>query len=93
MWLIFLNSLVIKTNVDNSKAFDHASFCQANMTPRLRLQMARQTYVEWPPGGSEMGEQLFWAQLRQAPARPSSSIVNSPVSAQLFAAHVPHDAD
>ena len=58
------------------------------MTPRLRLQMARQSYVEWPPGGSEMGEQLFWAQLRQALGKPSSSIVNPPVSQQFFAAHV-----
>ena len=66
---------------------------QANMTPRLRLQMARQTYVEWPPGGSEVAEQLFWAQLRQALGRRTTSIVNSPVSAQLYAAHVASNGD
>jgi hypothetical protein len=77
-------------NISSSR---YSIVVQVNVTPRLRLQMARQTYVEWPPEGSssEVGRQLFWAQLRQALSRPTASIANSPVSAQLFAEHVAQD--
>ena len=43
-----------------------------NMTPRLRLQMARQTYVEWTD--NPVGQQLFWAKLTQALTSPLTSV-------------------
>ena len=48
-----------------------------NLSPRLRLQMKRQTYIEWP-ADSETGQQLFWAKLGEALKKPSSSIVSAP---------------
>ena len=49
-----------------------------NLSPRLRLQLQRQTYIEWP-GYSDAGQQLFWAKLSQALAKPSLSVLNDPV--------------
>ena len=34
------------------------------ITPRLRYQMERQTYIEWT--GSQVGQKLFWKQLLRA---------------------------
>ena len=43
-----------------------------NMTPRLRLQMARQTYVEWT--NNPVGQQLFWAKLTRVLTAPLTSV-------------------
>ena len=43
-----------------------------NMSPRLRLQMARQTYVEWTD--NHVGQQLFWAKLIRALTAPMTSV-------------------
>ena len=43
-----------------------------NMSPRLRLQMARQTYAEWTD--NPVGQQLFWAKLMQALTVPLTSV-------------------
>ena len=41
----------------------------SNVPPRLRIQMERQTYIEWP-GDNEVGQHLFWAKLNQSLSRP-----------------------
>ena len=41
-----------------------------NIPPRLKLQMARQTYIEWP-GESKQGEELFWKLLNQSLSKAS----------------------
>ena len=43
-----------------------------NMSPRLRLQMARQTYVEWTE--NHVGQQFFWAKLAKALIAPLTSV-------------------
>ena len=43
-----------------------------NMSPRLRLQMARQTYVEWTD--NPVGQQLFWVKLTRALTAPFTSV-------------------
>ena len=48
-----------------------------NLSPRLRLQMKRQTYIEWS-ADNETGQQLFWAKLGEALKKPSNSIVSAP---------------
>ena len=48
------------------------------LTTRLRLQLARRTYVEWTPD-SAVGQQLFWEQLRRALATPSAAILQGEI--------------
>ena len=48
------------------------------LTTRLRLQLARRTYVEWI-SDSAIGQQLFWAQLRRALAAPSTSVLQGDI--------------
>ena len=48
---------------------------EVNKTPRLRLQMQTQTYVEWT--SSEVGQQLFWARLTQAMRRRAERVSDS----------------
>ena len=43
-----------------------------NMSPRLCLQMARQTYVEWTD--NPVGQQLFWGKLTRALRAPLTSV-------------------
>ena len=47
-----------------------------NLSPRLRLQMKRQTYIEWPEC-NETGQHLFWAKLCEALKQPSESVVSA----------------
>ena len=53
--------LVLLENIDD-----------VNMNPRLRLQMAHQTYVEWT--NNHVGQQLFWAKLIRALTAPLISV-------------------
>jgi len=46
-----------------------------NISQSLRLQMSRQTYIQWTNDGA--GQKLFWARLTQALRRPSPSFVRS----------------
>jgi len=48
---------------------------EINITPRLRLQMAQQTYVEWT--NNPINQQLFWKLLTRAIKKPTLSILNS----------------
>lgn len=53
-----------------------------NMNPRLQLQMQKKTYIEWTD--NQIGQQLFWAQLKQALAKNSNSLINSVPPPELF---------
>ena len=55
---------------------------EVNMSPRLRLQMQRQTYIEWTD--SVMGQQVFWARLGKALRRPNQSVANAPIPRSEF---------
>ena len=45
-----------------------------NITPRLSLQMKRQTYINWTE--DPVGQALFWKKLRRALQKPVASIVH-----------------
>jgi len=53
-----------------------------NISPRLRLQMHRQTYIEWTD--NVVGQQLFWARLGQALRRPDESVIHSSLPQSMF---------
>src|SRR6218665_2619808 len=54
-----------------------------NLTPRLQIQMQRRTYIEWTKQ-SKVGQQLFWANLKHALAKPSESLMNESLSRKLL---------
>src|SRR6218665_3460163 len=54
-----------------------------NLTPRLAIQMQRRTYIEWTKQ-SNVGQQLFWANLKHALAKPSDSFMNESLSKELL---------
>jgi len=62
-----------------------------NLTPRLHLQMQRQTYIEWTD--SPVGQQVFWARLVQALRVPSQSVTNSPLPQSEFVEFHQQDED
>jgi Leucine-rich repeat (LRR) protein len=47
-----------------------------NITPRLAMQMKRQTFVVWTD--NEMGKKLFWKKLHKAVKRPVDSVMFDP---------------
>ena len=54
-----------------------------NMNPRIQLLMQNKTYIEWTD--NHIGQQLFWARLRQVLAKQSNSFINSTPPKELFA--------
>src|SRR6218665_500737 len=46
-----------------------------NLTLRLQIQMQRRTYIEWTKQ-SNVGQQLFWANLKHTLAKSSDSFMN-----------------
>src|SRR6218665_736468 len=54
-----------------------------NLTPRLQIQMQRRTYIEWTKQ-SNVGQQLFWANLKHALDKPSHSLMNESLSISLL---------
>jgi toll-like receptor 13 len=64
---------------------------EINQSPRLKLQMQRQTYIEWTD--SEVGQQLFWARLRQALRGPDQSLVQEELPRNMFVQSVNIDDD
>ena len=48
-----------------------------NITPRLLLQMKRQTYMEWTE--DPVGQKLFWKKLRRALQKPVGSLVHGSI--------------
>ena len=46
---------------------------EPNLSERLRLQLERRTYIEWP-ASSPTGQKLFWEKLILALSKPSASV-------------------
>ena len=64
---------------------------ECNTSSRLRLQMERETYVEWTEDLA--GQQLFWARLRLALRRPNQSIVHIVPPPSLCTERYSHNGD
>ncbi|KAK2142883.1 hypothetical protein LSH36_901g01004 [Paralvinella palmiformis] len=60
-----------------------------NITPRLLLQMRRQTYLEWTEDPT--GQRLFWKKLRRAVQKPVGSIIHGS-SVHQQAPHIAEDS-
>ena len=76
--LVMVQTRLLEMDRDNVVLVLLEEILDINMNPRLRLQMQRQTYVEWTDY-SEAGQQLFWAKLSQALSKPSPSQMNAPI--------------
>ena len=76
--LAMVQTRLFEMNRDNVVLVLLEEILDHNLSPRLRLQMQRQTYIEWP-ADNETGQQLFWAKLSQAVAHPSCGVINDPI--------------
>ena len=83
---------LFQSDMDNMIVVLMEEIAECNLNPRLRLQLERQTYIEWSE--SEIGQQLFWSRLKQALSKPADSLVNQPINAEQFYEHaMPNSAD
>ena len=83
--LAMVQTRLLELDRDNVVLVLLEEILDANMSPRLRLQMQKQTYIEWPEY-SDAGQQLFWVKLNQALSKPSFNSMNQPM--QHFAAEM-----
>ena len=74
--LAMVQTRLLELDRDNVVLVLLEEILDANMSPRLRLQMQKQTYIEWPDY-SEAGQQLFLVKLNQALSKPSVSQMNA----------------
>ena len=81
-------SRLFKEDRDNLVLVVLEEISERNMTPRLRLQMQRQTYIEWTD--NVIGQQVFWTQLKRALRKPDQSLINSPLPQGMFCEPVLH---
>lgn len=54
-----------------------------NMNPRLQLQLKKGTHIAWTPR-NPVGQRLFWARVRSALAKRSSSVIRTNPPRELF---------
>lgn len=80
--LIMVQTRMLENDRDNLVLILLEEIDDANLSPRLKLQMEKQTYLEWT--SSEIGRQLFWDRLRQAVGRPPESVINSHLPMEMF---------
>src|SRR6218665_1492466 len=81
--LIMVQTRMLENDRDNLVLILLEEIDDENLSPRLKLQMEKQTYLEWT-SSSEVGRQLFWDRLRQAVSRPPESIIHSDLPLEMF---------
>ena len=76
MELAMIQTKMFETNHDNVVLVLLEELSDCNVSPRLKIQMQKQTYIEWP-ADSVTGQQLFWAKLSQTLNRSSTQNAES----------------
>ena len=73
--LAMIQTKLFESDHDNVILVLLEELSDCNVSPRLKIQMQRQTYIEWP-ADSVTGQQLFWAKLGQAITRSTTGVTH-----------------
>lgn len=80
--LIMAQTRILHSDRDNLVLVLLEEIHEANLPPRLKLQMEKQTYIEWTD--CAVGQQLFWERLRLALDKAPPSVVDAELPIEMF---------